>query len=274
MGWSGSAVHAQGRIIFPGPISYAGPPVNRNWLVAPGVNIRQAFYNTAMLGRAYSYIPPYMLGYNPYPQVVNYGSLYSPLNPYTYSPYVNPYINPYAGGGGYAAMATGGYGLPGYGGGAALSSASGLPYSTGYGGGGYGDNNPYTSPYGESAAGGFLRGTADVINSQGKLVIQLEQAKITKEQAKQAMIDTRRRLFDEIMYERAHTPSFNELREKMAAETLRRSRNTAPITEMWSAKALNDILADLKKLHGKKVFGPDIKLDPDILKQINVLGRS
>src|SRR5262249_25866474 len=45
------------------------------------------------------------------------------------------------------------------------------------------------------------------------------------------------------------------------------------VTEIWSAKALNDLLADLKKLHGIKVYGPEIRLDADVLKQINVLGN-
>ncbi len=71
---------------------------------------RQFAYNTAFLGRTYSRIPPYLLGYNPYPQVANYGPVYpypsypiyptypvSPVYPTPYSsPYVNPYATPYA----------------------------------------------------------------------------------------------------------------------------------------------------------------------------------
>jgi hypothetical protein len=270
MGFSAQPVQAQRGIgfqpqrnlLFPGPFGYAGPPINRNWLVAPGLNIRQATYNTAMFGRAASYIPPYLLGYNPYPQAVNYGSLY------TSSPYASPYINPYAAAAysnPYAALYGGGYGS-GYGA-SALTSATGLPDSGSY--------NPYGSGsyYGESPSGGFLRGTADVINAQGRLVIELEQAKLAHEQVRQAKIDTRRKLFDEIMYERQHTPSYTVLREQAIAENLRRSQSSAPVTEIWSAKALNDILADLGKLHGKKIYGPNISLDPDVLKQINVVGK-
>jgi hypothetical protein len=64
----------------------------------------QYAYNIATIGRAYSYVPPYALGYNPYPAYVNYGPMYN-YNRYYYNPYAyNPYAlygygalyNPYA----------------------------------------------------------------------------------------------------------------------------------------------------------------------------------
>src|SRR5438876_696882 len=63
--------------------------------VYPDVATQQYAANLALLGRAYSTIPPYAYGYNPYPSAVNYGSLYNnyslypqytvPYNPYLYS---------------------------------------------------------------------------------------------------------------------------------------------------------------------------------------------
>jgi hypothetical protein len=264
-GLSGTPLQAQQRNfgfmpqrnLIAGPLGYTGPPINPNWLVAPGLSLNQAAYNLAVAGQAYSYIPPYLLGYNPYALTTGYGkSSYS--NGYLSSPYTSAYgntdANPYA----YLYANSGGiYG--GYAG------------ATGYGTGGYGTGSPsayssYNDPY-----SGFLRGSGDVIRSQGKLVLELEQAKQTHEKARQARIETRRKLFDEIMYERAHTPTFTELREKAIADNLRRSQNSAPVTEIWSAKALNDILADLKKLHGKNVREPRIELDAQTLRQINVV---
>jgi hypothetical protein len=138
--------------------------------------------------------------------------------------------------------------------------------------GGYGTGgSPYSSTSDPNY--GLLRGASDVINSQGKLVMNLEQAKLAHEKARQGQIDTRRKLFDEVLYERSHTLSFTERREQAIAQNLRRSLGSAPVTEIWSAKALNDLLADLKKLHGKKVYGPEIRLDADVLKQINVQGN-
>jgi len=66
--------------------------VNPNYYIAPGMTLNQYAYNVSTLGRAYSYVPPYALGYNPYPAVVNYGPVYSTpygsgYNPYAYNPY-------------------------------------------------------------------------------------------------------------------------------------------------------------------------------------------
>src|SRR5262249_15410167 len=81
-----------------------GPGVVRNfsnmpkpkWYVAPGLRLNQAAYNTRVIGNAYSYVPPWTYGYNPYPQVVNYGPVYpysSGYYPYSsgYYPYSSPY---------------------------------------------------------------------------------------------------------------------------------------------------------------------------------------
>jgi hypothetical protein len=72
-----------------------GVGVNTNYYLNPYTTLNQAAYNTAVTGRALSTIPPYWLGYNPYPQVINYGPMYSGYNPYLYSytPYTyNPYL--------------------------------------------------------------------------------------------------------------------------------------------------------------------------------------
>src|SRR4051812_8628383 len=55
-------------------------PPNPNYYLTPNLSLRQYDYNTRVighaLGSAYSSIPPYALGYNPYPQVVNYGPVF------------------------------------------------------------------------------------------------------------------------------------------------------------------------------------------------------
>src|SRR5262245_60838319 len=62
--------------------------VNPNYYVAPGLTLNQYAYNVRTMGRAYSSVPPYLLGYNPYPAVVNYGPVY----PAPYSTGYNPYL--------------------------------------------------------------------------------------------------------------------------------------------------------------------------------------
>src|SRR5438105_15276546 len=49
-----------------------------------GLTLRQAAFNVATLGQALSFVPPYTLGFNPYPRIVS-------------SPGISPLVNPYAG---------------------------------------------------------------------------------------------------------------------------------------------------------------------------------
>jgi hypothetical protein len=112
--------------------------------------------------------------------------------------------------------------------------------------------------------GGYAQGSADLVNAQSSLL---------REQAKTVEIENRRRTFDEWLYERAHTPTANEAREGTTREEVRRSRNDAPLPEIWSAKALNDLLASAQKLRGRNIQGPKIALDEDLLKKINVTPR-
>ncbi len=90
---------------YRGPVvmqNYSNLP-NPNWYVAPGVRINQAAYNIRTLGNAYSSVPPWVYGYNPYPSVVNYGPVYPyystyPLRSYTTNPYLlYPYVPYYQG---------------------------------------------------------------------------------------------------------------------------------------------------------------------------------
>lgn len=89
------------RPIFVPRLGTPGVGVNTNYYINPSMTLNQYAYNTALMGSALSTIPPYWLGYNPYPQIINYGPLYTGYNPYRYSsiPYgYNPYLNLYPGG--------------------------------------------------------------------------------------------------------------------------------------------------------------------------------
>jgi hypothetical protein len=78
------------------------------------------------------------------------------------------------------------------------------------------------------------------------------------------------------LYEREKTPTSEEERQRHQLEQLNRSRNNPPVTEIWSGKALNDILADLRKLpaktpqSGQLVNVQQLPLDEEGLKHINV----
>lgn len=128
---------------------------------------------------------------------------------------------------------------------------------------------PYSYSYADPF-GGNLYGSAAVIDSAGKLMTSTQQAYLMQEQVKREKIENRRRVFDQWLYERNNTPSVQDEFERMQKLELRRSQNDPPVNEILSAKALNDLLIDIQKLQGKDYKATDLKLDDEILKNINV----
>jgi hypothetical protein len=212
---------------------------NPYFRVAQGMAAQPGAFNPGMSGQAYTYASPAGRSFG------TTGNLYS-----------NPSF-----GSGYASLSSSGSSyLP-----AASYDSGGSSPAGGY--------YPYTYTTVPDPYGGFLRGSADVISSQGKLLLDVERSVIIREQGRQAALQTRRMRFDEIMYERANTPTPAEEAERVRKLNLRRSQNTATLGEIWSAKALNDLLDDLRRAQGKKVDLPAIPLDEDMLRQINVVGE-
>jgi hypothetical protein len=274
---------------------------------APGpIGLNQAAFNLAMSGQVHPGFSPvisYPFGNPLYNRAVNpiinpyanpalnpainpaaLANYYSPAlafqsslnNPFT-NPYTNPYVgasltagSPYAGvAGPYAGYANpyAGYANPYT---AATLSSTGYGAYGGYGGGGYDISGGYGgSYYGESPVGGYMRGTADIVGAQGRWMKDLQQASLTKEQVRQSKIDTRRKWFEEWLYERKNTPTFEDERQFFANQQLLRSLNNPPEGEIWSGQALNDILADVSKMD-KSARGPAFPLDEDVLRHLNL----
>lgn len=139
------------------------------------------------------------------------------------------------------------------------------PYSYGRG---FGYGNPFGTYYGRE--GGFLIGASSVIDASGQLQVTTQQAKLMQEQTKQEKLRTQRQAFDERRYEQMLTPTLEEQRRFDQHQELRRSQNDPPLTEIWSAKALNDLLKDLQKLQGQGGYASTMPLDQNVLKHINV----
>ncbi|HLJ95510.1 MAG TPA: hypothetical protein VKU02_20200 [Gemmataceae bacterium] len=129
---------------------------------------------------------------------------------------------------------------------------------------------PYYPGYYYDPYGGYLSGAADVINAQGRFLVNTQQAYLSREQVRQARIESRRRSFDEYLYERERRPTLEDERERARLENVRRSRNDPPITEIWSGKALNDLLLAIQQQQAKGSRGPTVPLEEDVLKNINV----
>jgi hypothetical protein len=262
--------------------------VNPNPLIAPGVRLQQYAFNVSVMGRAYSHIPPYMLGYNPYPLAVNYGpnlnpygfrpQLYNPYSPAIYgnvvptgtpyaggySPYAagapaNPYsYNPYAGGGGYG----GGY------------SAGGVDPMTGISGG-------YSAAGGSSAAwnpqaGGYNYSSGQDLLALGAVGIGQEQARILREAANQAKLDTRKKYIDTMAYVRANEYTFSKEQADIADRLVKRVQKTPTPAEIQTGKSLNVLLDDLSKFEILSKSGQSrnsmstVTLDEDVLKLVNI----
>ncbi|HBI45991.1 MAG TPA: hypothetical protein DDY78_24510 [Planctomycetales bacterium] len=231
-------------------------PINPNFQIAPGLRINQAAFNTAVMGRALGNIPPYAFGFNPYS-----------------SPLLNS--SPFMPGGGFPSpmLSTNG-GLGGFGGFPSTASLSTNPYGSGSslttGGGGYGGSS-YGGGYGEDPGAGFLRGTSDVIREQGNYLKNVQSARIIQTSADTGRLDYRRRLIEEARYERMSQPTAEETRQLLLAGELNRARHEPPISDIISARSLNDLLHHLAN-DPARPKGPNIAVDDEVLKKINVTG--
>jgi len=143
----------------------------------------------------------------------------------------------------------------------------GSPYSSGYDSGW----NPYMSPWGSNfGTGAILQGQADVMRAFGTVITSQEQARIMREQALQARLETKKKRFDLEMYIKANTPTFTEEQIKVAKMTLKRIQNGSTEAEVVSGKALNFLLADLARHPGKRASIEPLALNEEMLRHLNL----
>jgi hypothetical protein len=150
------------------------------------------------------------------------------------------------------------------------------PYSSGYGNamGGYGGymSNPYYNQ--QNPVGDNLRGAAAAMDAYGRNLTTTQEARGRFEQWQQARIETRRKIYDEWLYERANTPSVQDVREAQQRLDLRRALNNPPVGEVLQATALNNILKDLQARQAQGARGTAYPIDENVLKQINLTSQS
>jgi hypothetical protein len=132
-------------------------------------------------------------------------------------------------------------------------------------------SNPYgltvrtADPY-----GGYMHGIADVIRSQGQFMIDRQQSLLMREQVRTAKLENRKKELEQWLWERQNMPTLEDERERSQKNELRRSRNDPPLTEIWSAKALNDLLSDAKKIQSEGALVSSAPLSGELLAKINV----
>lgn len=129
---------------------------------------------------------------------------------------------------------------------------------------------PYNVTY-NGPAGSYLNGVSNVIGAQGQYQMDNQQARLMDQQAKQSQIQTQRMLFDEQQYEKAMTPTANDLREQERASALRRARHDPPLSEITSAIALNAVFENVRQVQSTQgLRGPFVPIYPEVIKLINL----
>jgi len=130
--------------------------------------------------------------------------------------------------------------------------------------------SPFVNPF-FGGEGAYLMGAADVINAQGRYLIDRQDALMKREQVKQLKIDTQRKAFDQWLYERENTPRPEQIRQEVMQQQLQRALNSPPANEITTGISLNHILRALENMgRGKQVAVANIPVDEDMLKRINV----
>ena len=196
---------------------------------------------------------------NPY-----YGGGFTPFNPRAFTPampFAAPGVDPYSGGLANPYSPT----APGFGVGNPYLPNPVDPYNP------YNPYNPYAGGYGGAyGAGQYLMGSADVMRSYGQVINAQESARILREQANQAKLDTRKKAFELELYIKANTPTYTQQQEKVARDTLRRIQSNSLPGEVVNGTSLNYLLDDLRKFPSKKISLEPINLSEAVLTHLNV----
>jgi hypothetical protein len=143
-------------------------------------------------------------------------------------------------------------------------------YSPGFYGG-YGWGNVYTGGFGNSAYG-FMQGASSLLNSFGQYAMDVQQSRLVGQEVARSRIDTRRKQWDEWLYERATKPTENDERERTRMLELQRALGNPPESEIWSGQALNAVLDNIKRMQTPGAPTPFVPVDPDVLNRINIQG--
>jgi hypothetical protein len=134
----------------------------------------------------------------------------------------------------------------------------------GYSGGGYGGGYGSCDPY-----NGYLTGAASVISSQSQFVVAKRQAQLINEQAKQAAVDTQRKIYEEWKYEKNDQPTLEQIRRENWELAYKHAVFHPPANDIWSADALNRILDHAARLQAQGGAGSTVDLDEQTLERIN-----
>lgn len=119
--------------------------------------------------------------------------------------------------------------------------------------------------------GAALEGLASLQRAQGQYWKDIVQARLGREQALQANLDTaRRRVEFEAWYE-SMRPTATKMRDREMAADLDEARRTATDTDIQSGRALNTLLRNIQ-VSGRLNQGQNVPLDEEVLRHVNLSG--
>ena len=128
----------------------------------------------------------------------------------------------------------------------------------------------YPGGFYPGAVGGAYYGQAALVSAQGELMVQREQAYQEREKANQMKLETKKKSFEQMMYEKANTATLTENLQYEAGLSTARLMTSPMPAEITSGKTLNFMLPMIKSLALKGTQGPPIPLNQDQLSHVNV----
>jgi hypothetical protein len=149
-----------------------------------------------------------------------------------------------------------------------MSSYSGGSTYAPYTSGSYGAN-----PWSGNSEGAIFQGFAALADATGKSWKNIQEARLIRLDAQRRALDNLKRQWDTERYWNSIRPTAPRMMDAERAVALNDARNRATPARVWSADALNQLLRGIIR-NGQLNRGPNIPLDEDTLKHINLTDRS
>jgi hypothetical protein len=128
--------------------------------------------------------------------------------------------------------------------------------------------NPYFPGGGWGWGAGL--GQAATIDAIGNLTIDQEKARILREKANQAKLETRKATLNTMLYEKAMTPTYGEERALDENRKVQRMMTTPMPLEITRGVTLNQFLPFIQRITSQGIQGPPVPLDPYALSRVSV----
>jgi hypothetical protein len=104
---------------------------------------------------------------------------------------------------------------------------------------------------------------------QSHYLLTVQQAYLVREQVRQTRIETRRLLLEQARQERLYRMS-PEYQEYLHWSRVQPELNNPPDTRILSGYSLNVLLDEIQRRHTLGECGPDVPVDPEVLRQLNL----